>query len=513
MSFLKSIFNVPKRQKIGNYQIIGEIGHGNFGTVYLAKNLSTGEQVAIKKFQNERNEIDIAGFIKEADSLLRLAHKNIVPVLNFGLENDGSNNIPYLVMKYLPNKDLETFLKDRLPLSIKEVVVYINAIAAALQHAHNQDIIHRDVKPKNILCGSNGEILLSDFGIATHVGANGEQTTGNIIGTSAYIAPEQIRGQATPASDQYSLAVVAYKWLCNALPFRNEEEHLKMPPPPFPKELQIPIEVEKVIRRALEKQPTKRYDSIQQFAEALERAYSHTDITVTLNNDGVLLEPHPSLPIVPAKEVIFSSFLSQWLAIFLFACGWGAIAGILLHSALWATGIAPLLAVIIGVLFYVRASKQSLSVNSGNTIGVFVFSLALFVLVVVSALSAQTVTALLSRLAYDATDTVNLWSFGTHTLIIGQQIYFGLGVGVLSTALAGSILAMMLKKEVLFWLYLFIECLAFSLAIWLMIAMLATILNWSFGLGASSLETLLSLLVGVMAVTGMIVVFRMWTNE
>lgn len=532
MNILTNLFNFPKKQKIGKYEIIRKLGSGQFGTVYLAEDPKdpSHEQVAIKVFQNADKDIDMNGFIKEASALLRISqpkisHPNIVKVLAFHYDD---TEVPYLVMTYFPDGDLKKYLHGKHPLSLENIIKYIEQIADALQYAHDNNIIHRDVKPKNMLHGTNGEILLSDFGIATHTGTNGVQTSKNVIGTLAYMAPEQFDGKATKASDQYSLAIVAYEWLCERLPFQSIQEHLDEPPPPFPSERNIPTEVENVICKALAKNPQNRYHSVRQFADELKKAYIYHSATimesVTLSGEDSIAIPPPIEPALspptPLSEKVITrnDYFSQWLAAFLFACGWGAIAGILLHSWIGATIAATSFTLLAHMLLYNKSkvqSVQSLPQTGFQRIIRQLIPFLSFLLMIPSIPFAGYTAFWLTQLPYSESDTSSFWIFGLHTQIIGQQIYFGLCVGGLVTSLTGTALAIMQKdnKHFLFFPLLFVWCLLWGLVAWLPLAMLATAQSRNFGLGPSSSVSLLSLLIGVMAMAGIIVEFSRWIKR
>src|SRR5260370_18789925 len=163
---------------------------------------------------------------------------------------------------------------------LRQIVSYVKQVAAALQYAHEQKFMHRDVKPENMLLGRQQEVLLSDFGIATivHSTSSLSASAQGTSGTLAYMAPEQIEGHPRPASDQYALAVVVYEWLCGSRPFEGSltevmVQHLTMPPPPLREQVAtIPAEVKQGVLHALAKDPKERCASVHDFAEALEQA-------------------------------------------------------------------------------------------------------------------------------------------------------------------------------------------------------------------------------------------------
>jgi serine/threonine protein kinase len=220
---------------------------------------------------------DIASFRREARVVASLIHPNIVRVLDFGIEHQT----PFLVMDFAPHGTVRQRYPRGTLLPVPAVVSYTRQVADALQFAHDERVIHRDVKPENLLLGRRHEILLSDFGIAVLTHRPDELTPYNTAGTLRYMAPEQLQGQPSPASDQYALAVVVYEWLCGKCPFEGSSamevamQHISQPPQPL-RELipTTPAVLEQVVLKALAKDPQQRFDSIQDFAESLERAIS-----------------------------------------------------------------------------------------------------------------------------------------------------------------------------------------------------------------------------------------------
>jgi serine/threonine protein kinase len=204
-------------QQLGNYRIVRLLGEGGFAEVYLGEHLYLGTQAAIKILHAQLTTDDMEQFRSEARTIARLEHPNIVRVLDFGIED----KTPYLVMGYAPNGTLRQYYHKGVPLPLGIIVSYVKQIAGALQYAHDQKIIHRDVKPENMLLGRHHEVLLSDFGIALATQSSHYQRTQDVVGTVAYMAPEQIQGKPRPASDQYSLGVVVYEWLTGERPFQG----------------------------------------------------------------------------------------------------------------------------------------------------------------------------------------------------------------------------------------------------------------------------------------------------
>jgi serine/threonine protein kinase len=277
-------------QQFGNYRLIRLLGRGGYAEVYLAEHIQLPNlQHAIKiltdhgleKYQGDE-------FLAEARTIASLQRlsEHIVQIHDFGIQHsndDLENGIPYLVMEYAALGTLRDLYPQGTQVPLERIVFYVNQIAEALQCAHEQDppIIHRDIKPENMLLRTRNHILLSDFGIA--IASN----TGTlpymlrdfkVAGTAAYIAPERLEGRVKRASDQYSLGVVVYEWLCGIPPFEGTNKevcslHLTAPPPPLHRDYpHVKPEVEAVVMRALAKKPAERYPGIQAFARALMEA-------------------------------------------------------------------------------------------------------------------------------------------------------------------------------------------------------------------------------------------------
>lgn len=272
---LKEVENGTTRagQRLGNYQIIRLLGEGGFGEVYLGEHIHLGSQAAIKVLNSRLTSKEIGPFLAEARTLIRLIHPHIVRVLDFGTED----KTPFLVMDYAPNGTLRQLHPKGTSLPLGLIISYVKQIAAALQFAHNEKIIHRDVKPENMLVGARQDILLSDFGIAMIAQSSRYQSMMDIAGTITYMAPEQIQAHPRPASDQYSLGIVVYEWLCGERPFRGSFKeiaikHSIVPPPSLHERMpSIPATVEEIVFKALAKDPKDRFGNVWEFAVALEQ--------------------------------------------------------------------------------------------------------------------------------------------------------------------------------------------------------------------------------------------------
>jgi hypothetical protein len=260
-------------QYIDDYRLVRPLGSGTFGEVYLGEHLQTRVLAAVTLL-NLTDE-DLKAFVRKASIAFRLTHRHIVHLLAFGM---SAEDIPYLIMDYAPGGTLRHRHPRGTRLPLDRIVSSLNPLAAALQYAHERRVIHRDVKPENVLIGPNGDLLLSDFGIALTAPTARSISTQNLGGTAPYMAPEQIRGKPDPASDQYALGVMVYEWLCGVRPFQETliellDHHRLSPPPSLCNRLpDLPSRVENVIFRALAKEPAQRFARVQDFALALQQA-------------------------------------------------------------------------------------------------------------------------------------------------------------------------------------------------------------------------------------------------
>ncbi|MEO8970024.1 MAG: protein kinase, partial [Ktedonobacteraceae bacterium] len=261
-------------QKLGNYRLIRLLGQGGYAQVYLGEQVYLGTEAAIKVLHAQLSSQDVERFRFEARTIARLEHPNIVRILDFGVEG----NTPFLVMSYAPYGSLRQIHPRGTCLPLTTVVDYVQQAALALQYAHEHRLIHRDIKPDNLLVGRSHEIMLCDFGIAVVEENSRSYAAQDTIGTVAYMSPEQIVGHACPASDQYALGIVVYEWLSGERPFTGSlievstQHHMRPPPPLREKVPTISPAVEQVILTALAKKPDHRFHSVQEFASALAQA-------------------------------------------------------------------------------------------------------------------------------------------------------------------------------------------------------------------------------------------------
>src|SRR5947209_13568676 len=283
-------------QQCGNYRLVSLLGQGGYAEVYLGQHMRFNQQAAIKVLHAHLTEQEAEHFQQEAETIAALAHPSIIRVLDF----DVQEGVPFLVIDYAPNGSLRQRYPKGSLVPLLVIVSSVKQVADALQYAHEQKFIHRDVKPENMLLGRRQEVLLSDFGIATIAHSTSSLSTSaeGTSGTLAYMAPEQIEGHPRAASDQYALGVVIYEWLCGERPFEGSvseliAQQLSVPPLPLHERIPtIPPEIEQVVLRALAKDPKARFASVKDFATALEQA-SQRALTPTaqLASEQVAFEP------------------------------------------------------------------------------------------------------------------------------------------------------------------------------------------------------------------------------
>jgi hypothetical protein len=316
-------------RQFGPYRIVEPLGEGGMATVYKAYQASTDRYVALKilppYFTHDRTFA--ARFEQEAKIVARLQHPHILPVFDFGRDGDFT----YIVMPFIETGSLADLLETG-PLPLTTVLTVIGQVGDALDYAHSFGVVHRDVKPGNILIDQRGNCLLTDFGIARMVeGTTALTRTGGTIGTPAYMSPEQIRAESLDGrSDLFSLGIVLYEMTTGRTPFRADTplgvyvKHLNDPlPPPRTFSPDLPEGVERVILKALSKAPDDRFQTATEMSAALGQAIAGT---------GAQPVPAP-----PARREAPGRRIPVWG---LAAVGLLALAAVVL-LALWAWGAGP----------------------------------------------------------------------------------------------------------------------------------------------------------------------------
>lgn len=268
---------LTKGQKINDrYEIIKTIGEGGMANVYLANDTILDRKVAIKVLRGDlsNDEKFIRRFQREALSVSNLSHPNIVEVYDVG-EEDGQY---YIVMEYIEGKTLKQLLKKRETLTLPEVIDIMLQLTDGLAHAHESYIIHRDIKPQNIMILDNGLVKITDFGIAMALNATQLTQTNSVMGSVHYLPPEQANGKsATVKSDIYSLGILMYELITGSVPFKGDNaveialKHMKEKIPSIRKQNPtIPQSVENIVIKATAKNPRNRYDSVKEMHDNLE---------------------------------------------------------------------------------------------------------------------------------------------------------------------------------------------------------------------------------------------------
>jgi serine/threonine protein kinase/beta-lactam-binding protein with PASTA domain len=260
----------------GRYEILDRIGGGGMAVVYKAKDLLLHRIVAVKVLRPQYAIDDdfVHRFRREAQAAASLSHPNVVSIYDVGVEGD----IHYIIMEYVEGSTLKEYITNFAPLPIDEAIQLTKQIAEALDHAHHNQIIHRDIKPHNILIGKNQKVKVTDFGIARAVTSSTITHTGSVLGSVHYFSPEQARGGLTgEKSDIYSLGIVLYEMLTGKLPFSGDSpisvalKHLQESyTEPRLLNDKIPQSVENIILRSLAKDPLQRYSSAKELIKDLD---------------------------------------------------------------------------------------------------------------------------------------------------------------------------------------------------------------------------------------------------
>ncbi len=263
----------------GRYKIIKKVGSGGMANVYLADDLILEREVAVKllslDFQEDKDSL--RRFQREALSTTELTHPNIVNIYDVG-EGDE----PYIVMEYVDGMDLKQYIRQNHPIPYQKAIDIMDQILSGIAYAHENDVIHRDIKPHNILIDKEGKVKITDFGIAVALSQNSITQTNSLLGSVQYISPEQARGNVvTKQSDIYSLGIVLYELLTGSVPFEGESavsialKHFQTPIPSIKEsDSRISQALENVVLKATAKEPKQRYASVEEMKTDLQTTLS-----------------------------------------------------------------------------------------------------------------------------------------------------------------------------------------------------------------------------------------------
>ena len=289
--------------KLGSYVVEEFVGQGAMGVVYRAYHAQLERTAAVKVLQGLSPEADmVARFRREAQSIGHMRHPNVLNVFDFG-EFEGT---PYMVVEYVEGGSLAGRTKQG-PMDTHTALRFLRGIGDALDYAHSLGIVHRDVKPANVLLGAHDTPILADFGLAKLLQSSSiKSMTGMTTGTPAYMSPEQVTGSAVgPAADRYALAVMAFEMLTGSLPFEGAGvlevlyAHVhREPPPPSTLNPQLGTKVDEIVRRGMAKDPNARWQSCASFVTALEGALGAQPVPAAVDSTVVMPPPVPA--IVPA---------------------------------------------------------------------------------------------------------------------------------------------------------------------------------------------------------------------
>ncbi|MBP2240083.1 serine/threonine-protein kinase [Cytobacillus eiseniae] len=262
----------------GRYKILETIGGGGMANVYLAHDMILDRDVALKMLRLDfaNDEEFIRRFHREAQSATSLAHPNIVSIYDVGEED----SIYYIVMEYVDGQTLKQYIQQNNPIRIDEILEIMKQLTSAISHAHQNHIIHRDIKPHNILIDRLGNVKITDFGIAMALSATSITQTNSVLGSVHYLSPEQARGgMANRKSDIYSLGIVMFELLTGRLPFSGDSavtialKHLQSETPSLRRwNPAIPQSVENIVLKATAKDPFHRYDSVEEMEDDIRTA-------------------------------------------------------------------------------------------------------------------------------------------------------------------------------------------------------------------------------------------------
>ncbi|NLX61059.1 MAG: Stk1 family PASTA domain-containing Ser/Thr kinase [Tissierellia bacterium] len=283
---------------LGNrYEIIEKIGGGGMALVYKARCRLLNRYVAVKVLREEyiNDEEFIKKFRRESQAAASLSHPNIVNIYDVGVEKRDGQDIHYIVMEYIKGKTLKEVIREKGKLTVNETLDYTIQIAEALDHAHKNHIVHRDIKPHNIMINEEGRVKVTDFGIARAASASTISNTTNVVGSVHYFSPEQARGRYTDEkSDIYSLGIVMYEMITGKVPFEGDSpisvalKHIQEEiVPPRKIDSSIPVSLENIILKCVKKSQIERYSSASELLNDLYKIRDKDEEIIIENTDPI----------------------------------------------------------------------------------------------------------------------------------------------------------------------------------------------------------------------------------
>jgi eukaryotic-like serine/threonine-protein kinase len=289
-------------QTVGKYKILSPLGSGGFGTVYLAEDTWIDKKVAIKV--PHRQNVDFGDLLREPRLLASLNHPNIVSILTA----EKQSNIFFIVMEYVPGDTLETVISRDRQIDLARTLDYICQICNAVDHAHQQGVIHRDLRPGNVLVTEGGLLKVADFGTSRFIEIAAHGTT--VIGSPPYMAPEQFHGKAVFASDIYSLGVTMYQMLTGVLPYDTPapadlDKLMKgeLISPPRTRNAKIPAKINDIVMKAVAPDVTKRYQRASDLLNDLLAARGRRKTTRVLPRQTPTPQPVTPSPVEDVQDI------------------------------------------------------------------------------------------------------------------------------------------------------------------------------------------------------------------
>jgi len=295
---------------LGRYEIISELGHGAMGIVYKAKDPLIDRVLAIKTISlnlamDERDEYE-ARFYQEAKAAGRLSHPNIVTVYDVGKSGD----VAYIAMEFLEGRELRDVIKEGQRLPISQAIDYVMQVALGLAYAHEHGIVHRDVKPSNIMVIRDGHLKITDFGIARMASSTVQTQAGVVLGSPKYMSPEQVLGKSIDQrSDIFSLGVMLYEMLTGQSPFVGDTINAVMyqtmnsvPAPPSTLNAEVPSVLNFIVSKALAKTLEERYQSAKEFADDLRACRENLSQSGNKTNSSIPASAQRGMQLQSATE-------------------------------------------------------------------------------------------------------------------------------------------------------------------------------------------------------------------